>query len=72
MGFEMNLQTVEYEDSVNIRVSGPDVDVARGGWCENEARDRKVEDLCAGREEAVEERKGERVCKQRVTNEPGR
>jgi len=68
MEFEMTPQTVEYEDSVKTRVSGTEVDVARGGWCVDEDRERKVEDLWAGCREVVEERKGGRVCKQRVTH----
>ena len=41
---------------------GQDVEVARGGWSTDEAGERNVEDLRAGREKVVEERKGERVC----------
>jgi len=72
LGFEMTPQTVEYEDSVKLRVSGTEVDGARGWWCVDEARERKVEDPWAGREEVVEERKGVCVCEQRVIHEHGR
>ena len=69
MGFEMSPQTVEYVDYVKICGSKIEVGVARGGWNADEARERNVEDLRAGREEVVEDRKGKRVREQRVIHE---
>ena len=54
---------------MKIRGSGTEVDVARSGRSADEARERKVEDLWAGREKVVEERKGEHVCEQRGAHE---
>lgn len=40
---------------MEIRGSGIEVDVARGGWSADEARERKMEDLQAGYDEVGKE-----------------
>ena len=58
MGFEMSPQTVGYAIHVKIRGSVTEVDVACGGCSTDEARERKMEYLRAGRGRGVEEHKG--------------